>query len=231
MILANFTPEAISTQFAGVTKVIKSMEIVEVGVSMGNHVLNNFQKRGLIQLNYGDDKIIEQRRKESLGLFTKFWERQIVVFNQHNERLKNENKAYIMPTDELEAHATMLGLELVGPWKLKLPASTKEVESLRVENSDLRDTVKGLGDQVKNLTDAMNAYFIKDSNLKTTERDKYINQFRNKGKPAFKAWVNINETMIRAWPAEIQEEARAKWNGYYDEPWPINNDPSKENQK
>jgi hypothetical protein len=149
-------------------------------------------------------------QKEAMKIWTRFWERQIVVFNRHNETLENENKAYVSPPDHIREHAERLGISLVGPWKLK-PTQDAEVERIQRENADLKKDVEELKTNLKDMIELIK----EERNLKVTEKQSYLRQFVNRSKSNYRAWVNTNAEMVAEWPAEILEEVRIKWINHY----------------
>ena len=216
MHIANFTPDEIEWVHGGLHSIIKPGKVIEVDTSRGNHILNTHGPRGLLQLAYGDDEV--EAKKLAKGIYTRFWERQIMMFNQHNERMRNEQKAYIAPTREIVEHAKSLGFELLGPWAMR-QTDSKEVAELQTENRKLHSEIGELKDAV----DTMIQKFTQEIEFKVTEKDKYLRQFKTKSKPAYAPWVKGHIEEIRTWPIAVQEEAKYKWVDFYPaEPWPLN---------
>jgi len=118
MAVGNFTPDTIIWQWQGKGGKIRPGEIItDKDRGWENHVLNRWGMLGLVRLDYGDDP--DQRKEESMRLYTRFWEHQIQTFNEQNEQLKNEGRAYVAPAKELKAKAAEFGIKLVGPWTIE----------------------------------------------------------------------------------------------------------------
>ncbi|KKN52255.1 hypothetical protein LCGC14_0614750 [marine sediment metagenome] len=221
MIVANFTPDTILWTHIGVTGRIKPGEIVEMAEPRAKHILNKYGSRGLVQLQYDDDK--KEKARDAKIIYEDFWVRQIVNFNQLNERRKNENKAYLDISPELAFHAKQLELEVVGPWKMTKASSSKEMEELKTDNNKLRDEIGSFKEQVGTLTNQVETLIgkmTKEFDTKVGERDVYLRQFKNKGAAAFKAWVkntNKQEEIKKDWPVEMQNEIIAKWESHFKE--------------
>ena len=61
MIVGNFTPDPIEWMHIGITGVVNPNEIVEMDNARAKHVLNKFARRGLVQMQYGDDAETKKR--------------------------------------------------------------------------------------------------------------------------------------------------------------------------
>lgn len=152
MILANFTPEPIHWMHEGKEGWLKTGDIAEFADNRARHILNKFDRLGLLQLNFGDDP--EKKRVQAMETWTNFWKRQITIFNQDNERRKNTNREYVDPSDQLKDHAQRLGLELVGPWSIKSTDNAQMI-AVQAENETLKSQVAMLAKQVGALAEAM----------------------------------------------------------------------------
>jgi hypothetical protein len=216
MHIANFTPDEITWTHGGIIGILKEGDVEEFDNARGNHILNKYGQRGLVQLQYGDDE--EEVKRLAMKVYKEFWYRQITNFNRQNETLRNENKAYIFPQKVLEEKAKEFSVELIGPWKVNLPSSDKEMVRLQQENRELRSSIDDMQSQMKELIK------IVKSNVgpKVMEKEGYMKQFKNMSFPNFRAWAKQNIEKIEEWPDEVKEEIRIKWvNGKYDEICPI----------
>jgi hypothetical protein len=157
MIIANFTPDDISWLHEGIAGILKSGQIKEFNDNRGKHILNKMDRKGLLQLNYGDD--VEKMKEQAVKIWRLFWTRQITTYNQDNERRKNTQREFTYPPPELEEHAQKLGIELVGPWSVK-PTESEELKNLRTQNFELGTQVATLSQQVTALME-----FVKKANV------------------------------------------------------------------
>ena len=154
MIVANYTPDDIEYVFGGITGTVKSGQLRELSDAAAKHILNKFDRRGLLQLRFGDKP--EEKQAEALALWKRFWTRQVVVFNQDNERRKNTNREYVEPTQELLEHSKRLGIEVIGPWSVK-ENDNEALKMLRDENFELKTQLNAVMSQVQELVGAMKA--------------------------------------------------------------------------
>ena len=240
MIIGNFTCDKIDWQHIGANGTIpaydpdnpKKPHIINFDDSRANHILNKFAIRGLVVMNYGDDE--EARKKESLKLWRIFWERQIENHNQHNEQQKEAGNRYSRPTDELDAHAKMLGIELLRPWTVAAK-STKEVDELKGENMALRKSLEAMQAQMTQLMQMMaggkvNSQAVKpepapsdDTKIKPVPsvsdavvKERGIieanhNKYVRLGESNMNLWVSKNWDDIMAMPKENRDEIEEKY--------------------
>jgi len=153
MIIANFTPDRITWMHVGICGDLEPGDIKEFDEARGNHILNKYGPKGLLRLEYGDDK--EDKRDQAMRLWRSFWERQITVFNQANDARRNENRPYSPPSKDLVEHAERLGIELIQPWAVKKSGpGAEEIEEIRKDNQALRDQVAALAALVEKLAGA-----------------------------------------------------------------------------
>lgn len=155
MIVGNFTPDPIEWMHIGITGVVKSGETAEMEDGRARHVLNYHARRGLVQMQYGDE--LEAKKKESLAQWSNFWEHQIVTFNQHNEDQKEKGNRYAKPTDEIKAHADALGLELLQPFRIESKDDSPQLKILREENVSLKATVEAQTGQINQILEMIKA--------------------------------------------------------------------------
>ena len=229
MIVGNFTPDPIEWMHIGITGVVGPGEIVEMDTSRAKHVLNKFARRGLVQMQYGDDA--EGKKKESMGLWTHFWEFQIVQFNQHNEDQKEKGNRYARPTPELLEKAKILGLGLLQPWRIESKESP-ELKRLQEENIALKATVETQTGQIQEILDMLKAgKEIPESPAKTetieppgedpldvvaVNRKKYLSLSAN----TMSGWIKNNWEEIGGMPEENRFEIQTRYEDLYQTPFP-----------
>jgi len=200
MYIANFTPDVIKWQHVGVNGKLEPDDITEFDDARGKHILNKWGQRGLIRISYEDKGNEDEKRAEAMDVYNRFWIRQISIFNQHNESLKNENKPYVHPQRQLEDKAKEFKIDLVGPWKVVQPpegADPKEIAAMKDEMSELRAMMTELMDVTKDAT---------------KQRDgAYIEQFADLSTTDFRTWIESNLAKIRKWPNGVQALIKARW--------------------
>ena len=248
MIVANFSPDKLEWQHIGVNGTIpaynpddpKKPHIVTFDDARANFILNKSAVRGLVQMNFGDDE--EVKKAESLKIWRNFWERQIENHNQHNEQQKEAGNRYSRPTDELDEHAKLLGLELLRPWTAPVK-STKETEELRGENMALKKSMETLQAQMAEMMKMMISGGKTDTNQVThevgtippgvktvttsspdtvgaelikTNRNKYIRL----GESNLNLWLSKNWEDVMVMPEENKLELEEKYLKLYGVPFP-----------
>ena len=96
IMLYNPTNEDFDTQYAGISMTIHAEERMEVNDPCGNHLLNAFGARGLTQLTYNCDEA--KVKEEAIGRNVFFKKKQIIDYNQNNEKRKVMSLSYLPPS-------------------------------------------------------------------------------------------------------------------------------------
>jgi len=248
MIIANFSVDSIEWQHIGANGIIpaydpndpKKPHIINFEDSRANHILNKFAVRGLVVMNFGDDE--EAKKAESLKLWKRFWERQIENHNQHNEQQKEAGNRYSRPTDELDAHAKLLGLDLLRPWRVEAK-NTKETEELRGENMALKKSMETLQAQMAEMMKMMisggqavnvqsqstqpetsEPVKVKDISDDEVKKRGIIeannNKYRRLGESNLNLWLSKNWEDVMVMPEENKLELEEKYLKLYGVPFP-----------
>jgi len=228
MHIANFTPDEITYTHVGHHGKIETDQIVEVDQQKGNHILNKFGERGLLQLKLGDDEPgrLAELKSLAMDLYRKFWLKNISNHNTLNEIRKNESKGFVAASEQVTAKAEELGIELISPWKLAPPAAKKELEEYKTRLEGQAEEMKAMKEMINQLVVAVTnqsaqpAPVIPDDPL-----EQYVKQFRNRGKAQLKVWADLNQDAITDWPQEALNELQIKWVGTYGK------NPGKEDEK
>lgn len=226
MIVANFTPDAIDWMHIGVSGTVKPGEDVEMDDSRGRHILNKFARRGLVQMQYGDDEAA--KKKESIALWKNFWELQIVTFNQHNEDQKEKGNRYARPTPELLEKAKILNLELLQPWKIE-KTDDKQIKALQDENVALKETVTEQTKQINQILemlkgggmpgDAPDPEASLETDVVAINRKKY-GSLTSK---TMSGWLKNNWDEVQEMPEENRFEVKSRYEELYQTPFPAEN--------
>jgi hypothetical protein len=219
MIIGNFTPDPIDWMHIGISGTIGPSETVEMGESRAKHILNKFARRGLVQMQFNDD--IELKKQESMNQWTAFWEQQIVQFNQHNEDQKEKGNRYARPTPELKAHAEILRLELLQPWRIEAKESP-ELKRLQEENVKLRTTVDAQTGQIAEILEMLKAgqpvpeTVEPVTDIVSVNRKKYASLAAN----TMSGWIRNNWEDIQEMPEENRFEIQSRYEDLYQTPFP-----------
>lgn len=215
MIIANLTPDDVPWMHIGVTGVLKAGDMAEFEDGRGRHILSKWGQRGILRMGFEDnsEEGLVKKTKEAKGLYDKFWMRQISYHNQHNDALKNAGGAYVTPSEELEVHAAMLGVDVIGPWNAAKAKENADLAKLKEENKTLVDSLKDMQVQISALG---NKGAVED-NYET-----YRKQFKPLNREKLLGFVNDNAATILTWPMAIFIELKEKFLKFYDEEdWPL----------
>lgn len=229
MIVGNFTPDPIKWMHIGITGTIEPGQTEEMQESRAKHVLNKFARRGLVQMQYGDD--LEEKKKESLALWTNFWEQQITNFNQHNQDQKEKGSRYTRPSEELKAHAKLLNLELLQPWRIESKESP-ELKRLQDENLALRTTIEKQAEQIEEIRDMIkqaNRVPEPEPDKEPEEPEKTLEEIITENKKRYASlsantmpgWVKNNWDEIQEMPEENRFEIQTKYEALLQTPFPV----------
>jgi len=227
MIVGNFTPDPIDWMHIGITGTIKSGETVEMDEGRARHILNNFARRGLIQLQFNDD--IEVKKKESMKLWVDFWEHQITAFNQHNEDQKEKGNRYARPTPILIEKAKTLGLELLQPWRIE-KTDDKLLKALQAENVALKETVGEQSTQINQILEMLKGQQVDTTPESeavpdpgatfeaevTANRKKYVSLTAK----TMAGWLKNNWEDYQGMPEENRFEIETRYQELYQTPFP-----------
>lgn len=220
MLLCNFTPDEIEWVHGGIHGFLKPGEIEEYADARGNHILNQYQRRGILRYNLKDDD--EAKRREAMGLYKRFWEHQITVFNEQNEARKNENKPYNFPSEQLKQKAEEFGVTLVAPWAMQPRTDSSQVSELKAKHMELENMVKTLSDGLQNMTALLQQIAAKPAVPVVQDTADLIKKFITLDKHKYKNWVLERAEEIKGWPTAVQKKAQEKWETFYpDMEWPL----------
>ena len=234
MIVANYTPDSITYIHGGIPATIEPGKLVEIEDKKANFILNKFDKRGLVAMKFGDNP--DSKRGQAMEQWKRFWTRQIVVYNQDNERRKNTQREYVEPTEELAAHATTLGIELVGPWTIK-QTDNAAVQAVLIENATLKSEMAALKNQLGELIEAVKAREVpmelrsvaekveitkrgaesqaKEEKVAAPSVDNrpLIAEFQMLNKEKFGEWVmqNLDRIQSNDFPLDVRQMIEQKW--------------------
>jgi hypothetical protein len=152
MIIVNYTPDDIEYVHGGLTGTLKSGEMDDVDSGKGNFLLNKYDQKGMLKLVFGDDPAL--KKAEAMELWKEFWTKQIVIHNQANEARQARNLEYSRAPKEVEEHAKVLGLKLLGPWAAQV-SDNEEMQALKNENADLRVQMNSMSSRLDKLLSAL----------------------------------------------------------------------------
>jgi hypothetical protein len=226
-IIFNPTNETMRPLCGGYEYLLKPGQKKGVPQSVANHIINEYQRRGITLLSYGDDTVpsegnpeqtvedykAEQGRKRNMT----FKREQVVRLNQLNEARKQEGKKFISPTEQVTAYSEELGLQLISPYDAP-DLKNMELASLKNENDDLKKTMEEQTAKMDRLMDALEGKLAPEKVEQTPDEarnSELASQFFGLKKSELKIWVKENESEILAWPEEVRSRLRTKYARFY----------------
>ena len=245
MILCNFTPDAILWMHGGQDGTLKSGDIFDCPDPRGNHILNAYTRRGILQLQFGDD--VDKIREKAMRIWKEFWMRQVTIFNQDNERRKNTNREYLDPSEDVSEHAQRLGVEVVGPWSVKT-TDNETMRTLLNENTTLKVQIAQMLEQMASITAAMASRTV-PLELRTPaekvvlaqmekppepeinvpevhvseDASTLVKEFSKLTKDRFGEWVmtNLDRIQSKEYPAAVRMMIKEKWERMIGNEFPV----------
>lgn len=231
MIVGNFTPDPVEWTHIGISGTIKPGETVDMDDSRARFILNKLARRGLVQMQYGDEP--EVKKAESMRQWTNFWEHQVVTFNQHNEDQKEKGNRYAKPPEDLVAHAKVLGLELLQPFRIKSKEDSAQLTALREENASLKATVDNQTNQINQILEMIKAGKVMPIpeppetpppaqgegapfDVVVANRKKYNSLSAN----TMSGWIKNNWEEFQEMPEENRFEIKTRYEDLYQTPFP-----------
>lgn len=221
-IIKNPTDELIEPMHGGKTFSFPPGKIMQIPVKSANHIMNEYGRRGLISLNYGDngapsknnpDITIEQEKSE-IGRRNnkKYKTAQVENYNQDNESRANNNTPYVKPPEQVEAYAKELGLQLIAPYRAP-DQNQVAMNNLTEENLTLKENLALVLDQNAQILKRLDGQEA-NTNLKTTEEldeAELIAGFMRMNTNQLSAYVDREKAVIAVWPEHVKTKLRERW--------------------
>lgn len=178
--------------------------------SKANHILNALGPRGLCVLEYGDESKDKEDAIAEAGLkrSKEFKIRQIVRYNQDNEKRKQTNLAYVDPPQAIKDYSVELGMELITPYETS-DAKNTQIMDLTQSNEEMRKTLQDMQRQM--------AIMVMEKTGVKPETDEELNirnirqEYIMLQKSDFKQYVSKNKDRFAEFPISVQEDIDAKW--------------------
>lgn len=152
--------EDMSYQYGGLSYTLIAGKRLKVSEPMGNHALNALGSRGLTKLIFDDDgKSIneEQIERDALERNKEFKVRQVVTYNERNERRKASGQPYDTPSATVKRYSAELGINLLQPYTMsdgekgQIGALTRQneeqkqqIEKQEKEMQEMREMLAGI---------------------------------------------------------------------------------------
>lgn len=224
-VMWNPTKEDFETIFGGIPCTIHGVsdaypqgQMIKVDKARAGHLINVYEKRGLAQLEFGDDQsgIQDKKGKAAVIRNKEFRERQVIAYNSDNERRKQSGQPYVEPTKQVVKYAAEIGIELISPYAVANEES-KRVKKLESDNDELRNSLATLMDKMSTMMEGMTQGGntpADGSEVKTPAQMAFTtnkNRFNKLGKETFAKFCKENAADIQAWDQELQNLVREKW--------------------
>jgi len=151
--LWNATNDDMDFGYGGLSYTILAGKRMKVDEAMGRHVLNNLGARGLTKLVFDDDgKSINEEKIEADAKerCKEFKIRQIVTYNERNERRKASGQPYDVPTKDVKKYAIELGIDLLQPYTMS-DGEKGQIGKLSQENAELKTQMATIMNQMQTM--------------------------------------------------------------------------------
>ena len=117
VVVYNPTDEEMTATYIGLTDKILPEQKLKVDDARGRSYLNELGPRGLVQLEFGDEgEGVAKKADAGRRKCYEFRRKQILRYNQTNERQKQNGGAYQEPPDYISRWSENLGLKLLEPF-------------------------------------------------------------------------------------------------------------------
>lgn len=151
LFLWNPTKEDFDYTYGGLSYRLESGKKKRVTEAEGNHVLNALGSRGVTRLVFDDEgKSIneEQIAADAIDRNREFKERQIIQYNERNERRKSSGQPYDPPTKAVRQYAAELGIELLKGYDMAV-AEKAQIAKLNTESEAKDKAMSDLSKQIE----------------------------------------------------------------------------------
>jgi hypothetical protein len=236
----NPTDEEMTATYIGLTDKILPEQKLKVDDARGRSYLNELGPRGLVQLEFGDEgEGVARKADAGRRKCYEFRRKQILRYNQTNERQKQNGGAYQEPPDYIRRWSENMGLKLLEPFAFTDDAAVRmadvkqenlakdrllaqkdvEVGELKGQMAAMQDQMHQLLSMLKNNSATAPGPSIAAAAVDVIEIRKRLG-FKTLNSNQFETWVGRNWETIPTQPEEIQKEIRQKYADLYARPFP-----------
>lgn len=239
VVVYNPTDEEMTATYIGLTDKILPEQKLKVDDARGRSYLNELGPRGLVQLEFGDEgEGVAKKADAGRRKCYEFRRKQILRYNQTNERQKQNGGAFQEPPDYIRRWSESLGLKLLEPFAFTDDAAVRmadvKQENLAkdrllaqkdVEMGELKSQMGTMQDQMNQLLAMLKSGQQKES-LPTPATEVDLIEVRKRlgykfmNSTQFEPWVAKNWESIFNQPEEIQKEIKGKYADLYARPFP-----------
>jgi len=231
MVIKNPTiNEVFEAWFNGEQMFIQPGQVIRVDDARGNHLISELGPRGLIKLEYGDaGEIEEQKTLAGREKNRDFKRKQVIVFNQENERRNQRKQAMIEPQPHIIAYAAEVGLKVYEPFAEtteETKASSAMFEKLEAANDEIKkkdEALAALTQQVAALTQLVHASLGKPSEaplanygaMDPEQEQAILRKLQSLNKANFSRWLQDNKDQIGLMSPAIQDEVKSRHERFF----------------
>jgi len=239
VVVYNPTDEEMTATYIGLTDKILPEQKLKVDDARGRSYLNELGPRGLVQLEFGDEgEGVAKKADAGRRKCYEFRRKQILRYNQTNERQKQNGGAFQEPPDYIRRWSENMGLKLLEPFAFTDDAAVRmadvKQENLAkdrllaqkdVEMGELKSQMSTMQDQMNQLLAMLKGGQQKES-LPTPATEVDLIEVRKRlgykfmNSTQFEPWVAKNWENIFNQPEEIQKEIKGKYADLYARPFP-----------
>jgi hypothetical protein len=155
--LWNPTNEDLHLTYGGLNYTVPAGKRLKVEEPMGNHALNAMGSRGLTKLVFDDDgKSINEEKieKDAVERNREFKIKQVVNYNERNERRKAAGQAYDTPTQTVRRYAAEIGIDLLLPYTMA-EGERGQIGTLTRQNEEQKQQIEQQNREMKEMREML----------------------------------------------------------------------------
>jgi hypothetical protein len=124
--------------------------------SCAKHILTAFSPRGMVSLEYGDEKREDEIGAKGRDINRQFKIKQIETYNQTNEARKMQGASFLTPPPQVRKYAEELGIALNQPYVVK-DKDREAMSALEKENNELKERLSKMEGMMQQILDGQKA--------------------------------------------------------------------------
>jgi hypothetical protein len=228
-VLFNPTNEVLECFYVGEKVTIPSGAKIRVDDPRGRQVLNELGRRGLRELEFGDEGAGELRKaEEGREANRDFKRKQIMNFNAVQDQRVQQKLPYLVPEPFLKEYAKELGMVLYEPYSSTDESKREGVElrdEIRRKENEIAEkdkALEALKTQVGELTGLVQKILTAGSGAVqgADEWEEVRKKIRGINRNHFANWVAANFQLVEGYPEGLRQEIEDKYTRMYNLPFP-----------
>jgi flagellar biosynthesis GTPase FlhF len=239
MVIKNPVPdEVLEFWFSGELMQLQPGQRIRVDDARGNHALSELGRRGLIKLEYGDETngVEERRSEEGRRANLEFRRKQVIDFNQEQERRIQRKLAINEVPEHIKRYADQLGLKLFEPYtqtdeftkeKAELIGKLQQAEEVAREKDASLQALRSEMDEMRQMMRTlMAAQAAPDAPapaydlapMDTIDEEDLLQKLRTYNRASFQKWLAQNRDRLGLMPETVRKEVANRHERFFGQP-------------